>query len=130
MADGGAAEASLLELLGTGAFGAVIGWLLYFLNRHRGDEVRLADLVTVIGAIGGSAVLALFPAGSELFGAYGIGLFAGFFGYLATLAILVSVSENFDREWFIDGRHNAPAEDQAVTPRPPLGPHDEPPVAN
>lgn len=130
MADGGATEASLLELLGAGAFGAVIGWLLYFLNRHRGDEVRLADLVTVIGAIGGSAVLALFPAGSELFGAYGIGLFAGFFGYLATLAILVSGSEDFEREWFIDGRHKPPAEEQVVDLRGPLGPQDEPQVVN
>ena len=103
-----AQDAGALELLGAGAFGAVVGWLLYFLNRYRSEDVRLADLVTVIGALGGGAILALFPAESELFGAYGIGLFAGFFGYLGVLGLLVRGSSSFDREYFIDGRRKRP----------------------
>ena len=47
----------------------------------RKDDVQLSDIVTLIGAIGGAAVLALFPEKSDLFGAYGIGLAAGFFMY-------------------------------------------------
>ena len=117
-------SASVLELLGAGAFGAVIGWLLYYLNRYRSGDVQLADIVTVVGAIGGGAILALFPAESELFGAYGIGLFVGFFGYLATLMVLVSRSENFDRDWFLDGRHKPPDAGHVPGPRV-MGPEDE-----
>lgn len=119
-------SASVLELLGAGAFGAVIGWLLYYLNRYRGGDVQLADIVTIIGAIGGGAILALFPAESELFGAYGIGLFVGFFGYLATLMVLVRRSENFDQDWFLDGRHKPPRADQEREPGSRImGPEDE-----
>ena len=46
--------------VGAFAFGLVIGWFTYFVNRYR-KEVALADVATIIGAIGGGAVLALFP---------------------------------------------------------------------
>lgn len=98
-------QVTSLQLWGAFAFGAVIGWYLYFINRYRKDSVALADLVTVVSAIGGGAVLALFPAGTSLFGAYGVGLAAGFFLYFAVLCVLVWVSPDFDREWFLDGRH-------------------------
>jgi hypothetical protein len=110
-----------LELLGAGAFGVVVGWLLYFLNRYRDGEVTLNDLVTVIGAIGGGAVLALFEAGSELFGAYGLGLFAGFFAYLGTLMLLVRGSDDFDWDWFLDGRQRPPSNGKVrAAGRPPM----------
>ena len=101
--------ASILQLLGAGAFGAVVGWFVYYVNRYRGGEVQLGDVVTVIAAIGGGAVLALFPAKSDLFGAYGIGLFVGFFGYLLVLVALVKQSRDFDWEWFLDGRRRTPS---------------------
>ena len=82
-------DATFLQLLGAGCFGAVIGWYLFFLNRYRAGDVGLGDLVTVVGAIGGAAILALFPAESDLFGAYGIGLAIGFFGYFLVLVGLV-----------------------------------------
>jgi hypothetical protein len=47
----------------------------------------MGDIAVVIGAVGGAAVLALFPAQSELFGAYGIGLAAGFFIYVGFLIV-------------------------------------------
>jgi len=117
-------EATLIQLLGAGGFGAVIGWYLFFLNRYRAGEVALGDLVTVIAALGGAAILALFPAKSDLFGAYGIGLAVGFFGYFLVLAGLVARSGSFGAEWFLDGRRKQAAADEvipqgtAVTVRP------------
>jgi hypothetical protein len=93
-----------LQMIGAGAFGAVLGWYVYYVNRWRKDEVRLGDIVTLVGAIGGAAVLALFPAKSDLFGAYGIGLATGFFLYFIVLVIVVSKSPGFTWAWFIDGR--------------------------
>ena len=91
-------------LWGAGGFGAIIGWYVYFINRYRKTNVRFSDLTTVIGIIGGGAALKLFPEGTEMFGAYGIGLFAGFFGYFLCLLIFVGVSKNFNADWFLDGR--------------------------
>jgi len=117
-------SASLVQLLGAGAFGAVVGWYLYYINRYRKGDVQLADLVTVIGAVGGGAVLALFPAKTALFGAYGIGLFSGFFGYFLVLLVLVKISPSFSIDWFLDGRRRKLADgefipaDAASTVRP------------
>ena len=97
-----------VQLLGAGCFGALIGWYVYYINRYRKGDVQMSDLVTVIGVIGGSAVLALFPQGTDLFGAYGIGLAVGFFGYFLVLITLVGVSPNFDADWFLDGRRKLP----------------------
>ncbi len=99
--------ASQLQLLGAGAFGCIIGWYVYYINRHRKDDVKLSDLATVIGIIGGGAILALFPARSDLFGMYGIGLFIGFFAYFLILVVLVSISKNFGMDFFIDGRRRS-----------------------
>lgn len=107
-------DTPLLQLLGAGGFGAVIGWYLFFLNRYRAGDVALGDLVTVIGAIGGAAILALFPAKSDLFGAYGIGLAIGFFGYFLVLVALVVRSSNFGVDWFLDGRRRKPAVDEVI----------------
>ena len=96
--------ASLIQLLGAGGFGAIIGWFVYFINRYRQGGVKFSDLVTLIGIIGSGAILAIFPARTDLFGAYGIGLFAGFFGYYLALLIKVGISKNFDVDWFLDGR--------------------------
>jgi len=104
----------LVQLLGAGGFGAVLGWYLFFLNRYRTGEVGLEDLVTVVGALGGAAILALFPAKSDLFGAYGIGLALGFFGYFIVLAVLVRRSGSFGVEWFLDGRRKRPAADEVI----------------
>jgi hypothetical protein len=104
----------LVQLLGAGAFGAVLGWYLFFLNRYRTGEVGLEDLVTVVGALGGAAILALFPAKSDLFGAYGIGLAIGFFGYFLVLVGLVRRSGSFGADWFLDGRRKRPSPDEVI----------------
>lgn len=107
-------SAPLLALVGAGFFGAVIGWYVYYVNRYRRTDVQLADLVTVIAAVGGGAILSLFPAETELFGAYGIGLFVGFFGYLVVLFVLVRISPNFGIDWFLDGRRRRLTGDEYV----------------
>jgi hypothetical protein len=99
-----------IPLLGAAGFGALIGWYVYYINRYRKADVQLSDLVTLVGVIGGGAILALFPAQTDLFGAYGIGLFVGFFGYFLALIILVSASKNFGIDWFLDGRRKKPVD--------------------
>jgi len=95
------ASATTLQLIGAGLFGLVVGWFLYFLNRYRTD-VAFSDLVGLVGAIGGGAVVALFPAKTDLFAAYAIGLAAGFFGYFAVLLVLVARSDTKTTDWFLD----------------------------
>jgi hypothetical protein len=101
--------------LGAMAFGTVIGWFTYFVNRHRG-EVKLTDVATIIGALGGGAVLALFPQASRLFAAYGLGLAFGFFGYFIVLVVLVWRQEDWSFAWFLDGRR-PPLDQGQVRPK-------------
>jgi hypothetical protein len=100
----------------TGAFlfGAVIGWNAYFVNRYRKADVQLGDLAAILGVVGGAAVLALFPAGTELFSAYATGLAVGFFTYFIMLVILVMISSKFTFDWFLDGRRKKPADDEII----------------
>jgi uncharacterized membrane protein YeaQ/YmgE (transglycosylase-associated protein family) len=70
-----------LSLVGALCFGVVVGWVTYRTLR-RSQTNGLSDIATVIGAIGGATVTALFTHESGDFGAYCIGLMIGFFGYL------------------------------------------------
>ncbi|HNP72538.1 MAG TPA: hypothetical protein PLO33_13985 [Kouleothrix sp.] len=130
------ATRSIIQLIGALAFGIIIGWRVYFTDRYRTAAVDFGDLATVIGIIGGGAILALFQAGTDLFGAYGVGLAIGFFGYHIRLARLVRRSANFDDDFFIDGRRKKIADDEFIPdyvrptttamgditkPRPPAG---------
>ena len=72
----------LLGLIGAGGFGLVIGWITYRTLRRKGGAAALSDIATVIGAVGGAAVTALFRS-DDLFGAYAVGLAVGFFAYFA-----------------------------------------------
>lgn len=67
--------------IGALCFGLVIGWVTYRTIR-RSQTNGLSDLATVLGAVGGAGVTALFPAKTDLFGGYCIGLAVGFFAYL------------------------------------------------
>lgn len=99
----------MIQLIGAGCFGAIIGWYVYYINRYRKGDVQFSDLTTVVGIIGGAGITQLFGDGSAtLFGAYGIGLFSGFFGYFVSLLLLVKKSSSFDSDWFLDGRRIAP----------------------
>jgi hypothetical protein len=100
-------DASAIPQWGAFCFGVIIGWYVYYINRYRTGDVGIGDITSVIGALGGGAVTAQF-GGEVLFGAYGIGLAIGFFGYFLVLMILVAKSENFDSDWFLDGRRKDP----------------------
>jgi hypothetical protein len=112
------AAATTWQLAGAIGFGVVIGWQVYAINRQRKDEPTLNDLVTLIGVIGGTAVLALFPARTDLFGAFGIGLAGGFFLYFLVLIFMVGLSKgDFTVGWFLDGRRRRPRGDFYVPTR-------------
>jgi uncharacterized membrane protein YeaQ/YmgE (transglycosylase-associated protein family) len=68
-------------------FGVVVGWITYRTLVRRGGGAQISDIATVIGAVGGGAVTALFHD-PRLFGLYSIGLFVGFFAYLILFYLL------------------------------------------
>jgi hypothetical protein len=96
--------ATRLQKWGAFFFGTLIGWYVYYINRYRQDNISLNDLATLVGVLGGGTILAIFPGSTDLFGAYGIGLAVGFFSYFLVLLIMVHFSDNFNRDWFLDGR--------------------------
>jgi hypothetical protein len=108
--------ASTIQLLGAAGFGSMVGWYVYYINRYRKGDVQFSDLVTLLGIIGGGTVLTLFPASTDLFGAYGVGLAVGFFGYFIALCVMVSMTKNFSVDWFLDGRRKKPADDDVIPP--------------
>jgi hypothetical protein len=73
--------------LGAVLFGIVVGWVTYRTLVRRTDGVALSDIATVIGAVGGGAVVSLFDS-ERLFGLYSIGLAIGFFAYLVLFFII------------------------------------------
>ena len=73
--------------VGSVLFGIVIGWITYRTLIRRAGGVDLSDIATVVGAVGGGAVLAIFDD-DHLFGLYAIGLAIGFFAYLALFYVL------------------------------------------
>jgi hypothetical protein len=75
--------------VGAVCFGVVVGWITYRTLVRRTGTVAVSDIATVIGAIGGGAVVGLFKD-KQLFGLYSIGLAGGFFAYLALF-------------WFLNG---------------------------
>ena len=67
--------------LGALFFGLVIGWISYRTLRLTAGTTALSDITTIVGAVGGAAVTALFRS-DVLFGLYCVGLALGFFAYL------------------------------------------------
>lgn len=80
--------------IGALCFGVVVGWIVYRTLRRRTDSSAVSDVATVIGAVGGAAVTAVFKT-DTLFGFYSIGLAAGFFVYLIT-SLIISGSKKVD----------------------------------
>lgn len=105
-----------LTLLGAFAFGVVMGWITYRTLR-RSQTSGLGDIATVLGAVGGAAVTALFEKGNGSFGAYCIGLALGFFFYLK------KGSEPDAVDWLSrqnQGRHGGDAGAGGPPPGPPV----------
>jgi hypothetical protein len=100
-----------IEFWGALAFGVVIGWVSYRTLR-RTKATGIGDIASVIGAVGGGAITALFPAGSGAFGAYGIGLALGFFFYLVAAMIVTWKTEGLSaaNEWLGEAQGGAAAD--------------------
>lgn len=90
----------VLELIGAAAFGLVIGWITYRTLRRKEGAVALSDIATVIGAVGGAGITALFGS-QDLFGAYSIGLAIGFFSYFGVAVGLSPDKASYTR-WMGD----------------------------
>ncbi len=73
--------------IGAICFGLVIGWVTYRTLRRNKEGAAISDISTVIAAVGGAAVTALFKD-DEIFGYYSIGLAIGFFLYFLIGLIL------------------------------------------
>jgi uncharacterized membrane protein YeaQ/YmgE (transglycosylase-associated protein family) len=78
-------------ILGSGAFwfGVVIGYITYRTLRHKAQS-GVSDIASVVGAVGGGAILKLFPTGTSSFDEYGFGLATGFFLYLALSLVIAA----------------------------------------
>jgi hypothetical protein len=91
--------------IGAGCFGLVVGWFTYFVMR-RSETKDIKDIGTLIGAIGGGAILDLYDKSGPLFGIYAIGLLAGAVLYLVVFWKLVGKDKM--AEWITSGKANAP----------------------
>ncbi|MFZ2998833.1 MAG: hypothetical protein WA071_00660 [Undibacterium umbellatum] len=69
---------SLMQIIGAGCFGTVIEWVLRFVLAHS-QEVTVSSLGTIVSAVGGAAITALFDRGGDMFAGYSVGLACGFF---------------------------------------------------
>lgn len=85
---------SYMFIAGLGAifFGFAIGWIAYRMLRLRASAAALSDFFTILGVLGGAAVIALFKS-DVLFGLYAVGLVIGFFAYLAVGLMLYGKQE-------------------------------------
>src|SRR5690349_2510578 len=75
-------------------FGVVVGYITYRTLRHKA-ETGLGDIAAVIGAVGGAAVLKMFPTGTASFDSYAFGLATGFFVYLI-ISLLITWAKGPD----------------------------------
>jgi hypothetical protein len=78
--------------LGAVCFGITIGWMAYRIMRLRAGIPGLSDIIAILGAIGGAAILAIFR-NDVLFGWYSVGLVIGFFAYFAVGVVLYGKEE-------------------------------------
>jgi hypothetical protein len=84
-----------VEGIGALCFGLVVGWITLRTLRRREGVSNLSDIATVIGAVGGAAVTALFDSG-PLFAMYCIGLAIGFFAYFIIALVIAGREETWN----------------------------------
>ncbi|HET7641238.1 MAG TPA: hypothetical protein VFK47_21190 [Ktedonobacteraceae bacterium] len=101
--------------LGAILFGLAIGWIVYRVLRSREGAAVLSDLITVLGIIGGAAVIALFKS-DLLFGLYSLGLVIGFFAYFAIGLWLYGKQEV--QPWLLGSTTRTPIPAPTPTPIP------------
>lgn len=106
-----------LSLVGALCFGIIVGWVTSRTLR-RAQSNGLSDIATVIGAVGGAAVTALFQQASGTFGAYCIGLALGFFFYIR-LATRPNAPEWLGEQPRINGGGGSDVHEGGLPPLPP-----------
>lgn len=74
------------QIIGSVCFGMVIGWVLRFVLAFA-KEITVGSLATIVSAIGGAAVTALFDSKGGMFAYYSVGLFVGFFVHVLLVDI-------------------------------------------
>ncbi len=82
-------------------FGLVIGYITYRTLRRK-DSAAISDIATVIGAVGGGAIVSLFPSDTISFDLYAKGLAFGFFTYLVIAMVLSFFPNNSTNEFLGD----------------------------
>lgn len=100
-------ENNLVQKIGAGGFGAIIGWYVYYINRYRSKPVLIKDLVTIIFIFLGGIIVQVIAAGTDLYLAYVIGFFVGLFGYFFALLAGIYISNAYTVDWFLDGRRSS-----------------------
>lgn len=77
---------TVLPLAGAFCFGLVVGYITYRTLAKTTAKASIADLATVIAAIGGGTITLLFGgADGNMFGLYAIGLAVGLLVYFIVL---------------------------------------------
>jgi hypothetical protein len=116
-------DAGTVASVGALCFGLVVGWFTYGVSRNRKDAPAVQDIAAVVAAVGGGAILALFPAGSDLFGWYGIGLLVGFALYFVVLCVVLArnAGRGWTTEYLLDGRRPPLPQGADRAPVPGLG---------
>lgn len=109
-----------MVIAGLGAifFGVLIGWMAYWILRLRADAFVFSALITILGVVGGAAVMALFKS-EVLFGWYSVGLVVGFFAYFVAVLMLYGTQEL--RPWRIEPMASSPPPAPPSRPAAPDG---------
>jgi len=81
--------------LGALCFGIVVGWITSRALR-RSTSNSLTDIATVIGSVAGAAITGIWQPNTNAFGYYCIGLFIGFYFYLAVAVLTAHKSAHGD----------------------------------
>ena len=76
----------ILHTIGAACFGFVIGWVLRFILAFA-KEITVGSLSTIVSAVGGGAVTALFDRTGGMFSCYSIGLAVGFLSHVLLLDV-------------------------------------------
>ncbi len=85
-----------LPIVGAASFGTVVGWMAH-VTLAQARTVNVKWLVSMIGALAGGAIIAIF-SDKLLFGAYSVGLAVAFFARAVLAPIGEAVSAEYDAE--------------------------------
>lgn len=86
-------------------FGLIVGYLSWYAmspGKTR-ESIPIEKIAALLGVIGGTSVLALFPSGTNLFERYGLGLGTGFFFVPIRRSLWICVQMTSSWVWKFQG---------------------------